>query len=408
MRIGWFALVSWLIATAAAAQLVGPQSVLILPVSVSPTGTTGPTPWTVAQFEPTLTIVRAAYLQDSYGTASLVTTITPWLQVAYSGTDCGAGTLKYLAKQRAVALGFNPYAYKTRVFVWNNVRAGCAAGSSTGVELYINGVAYFTPRIVDHELGHSRGLGHSDALECGTVPLKATCSTWDQGNPFESMGKTAVGSFSLTKKESLGWLNTGTLPKIQDATGAGTYTFEPANTPTGGGPKGLRIVRKYTPYGSPLDFTLEQRQSVGIDTTALRNSNVPYGVLVYLTDLLLDMTGETQSWLDAALTVGKSWTDAGILMLTVTDLDPVKGATVRVDVLQPPLSCATQTPTTTINTPVTFEATGGDNVYSWNPTRQSAFHQVGATWTKSYPTAGTYTVTVGSGPQLAACRVVVQ
>ncbi len=71
------------------------------------------------------------------------------------------------------------------------------------------------------------------------------------------------------------------------------------------------------------------------------------------------------------------------------------------------VSCTASTATTTIGHPITFTATGGDNVnYAWNIPSSSSPTQTGKTVTATYQTTGTYSAIVTSGGQPNSCTAV--
>ncbi len=71
------------------------------------------------------------------------------------------------------------------------------------------------------------------------------------------------------------------------------------------------------------------------------------------------------------------------------------------------VSCTASTTTTTIGQPITFTATGGDNVnYTWNIPSSSSPTQTGKTVTATYQTTGTYSAIVNSGGQQNSCTAV--
>jgi hypothetical protein len=127
---------------------------------------------------------------------------------------------------------------------------------------------------------------------------------------------TSTGHFSAYQKERLGWLGYGASPPIEQVQVDGTYWIEPFESP-GSNPKALKIFKGIDPAtGKGLWYYLEQRRPLGFDAFLSSNSNMTNGVVLRLVSEasarnidLLDMTPQTSSFSDPALTVGQSYRD---------------------------------------------------------------------------------------------------
>lgn len=71
----------------------------------------------------------------------------------------------------------------------------------------------------------------------------------------------------------------------------------------------------------------------------------------------------------------------------------------------PPVSCAPSTQTATANSVVSFSTSGGDGTYNWSLPGGNPSSASGSAVSATFPSAGTYSVTVTSGGQTAACTV---
>ncbi|MDH3444293.1 MAG: peptidase M11, partial [Deltaproteobacteria bacterium] len=116
----------------------------------------------------------------------------------------------------------------------------------------------------------------------------------------------------------------------------GVYWIAPYVTNTND-PKALKILKSIDSSGRRTHYYLESRRPIGFDAGLSSNGNVMNGVVVRIrtessgnSSFLLDMTPETSSWNDPALTVGKTFSDpdAGVTF-TVLSADST-GATVSV------------------------------------------------------------------------------
>jgi hypothetical protein len=165
--------------------------------------------------------------------------------------------------------------------------------------------------------------------------IGGTCTSSDYGDNFDTMGSSSY-HYNAYQKERLGWLNYNFSPPITTAQTDGIYWLSPYQADTDD-PKALKVFKALDASGRKTNYYLEYRRAIGFDAGLANNSNVMNGVLVRLgtelsgnTSYLIDMTPETSSWSDPALTVGKSYSDpeAGVTF-AVLSADST-GATVSV------------------------------------------------------------------------------
>ena len=109
-----------------------------------------------------------------------------------------------------------------------------------------------------HEFGHSLGVVHANAWDCGSEILEGySCEHIEYGNVFDVMGKRNYGNhFNARFKEFFNWLTTEQVLDIQDS---GSYYLKPLE-------KDTAIVAKVHNENpnSPV-FYLEYRQPIGFD-----------------------------------------------------------------------------------------------------------------------------------------------
>lgn len=299
-------------------------------------------------------------VENSYGQTSIAPTVVGWYTIPDSVTTCNTTQIATDAQNAAVAAGEKLSNYTRYVYVFPSDNACGFAGSATvggdPSQGWINGFDPSDFYTIDHELGHSFGLWHSHALDCGTsATVCSNGNSLEYGDLMDTMG--AVSSdlwsahFNAFQKERLGWLNYGLSPSIQTITSSGTYTINPYEL-NGRGPNALKVLQSTDPTtGAKTWYYIEARQPTGFDAFLTTSSvfnvypyntqNVTTGVLFHLgtdgsgnSSELLDMTPATPLslgyWWDMALVTGQSFTDSNAgVTFTVTSVSST-GATVQI------------------------------------------------------------------------------
>jgi hypothetical protein len=332
------------------------------------------------------------FFENSYQQSWLSGDVVGWYTIALSSTGCDSSTLAAQAQAAASSAGVDLMAYSHHLYVFpQNASCGWAGLSSVGgnpSQSWINGSLQL--RIVAHELGHGLGLWHSHAMDCGAVVLANSCGISEYGDVVDTMGGPIgvrfAAHFNPFQKERLGWLNSGASPPITTVTTSGTYTLE-AYEVTSSAPKALKILKSTDPTtGAKTWYYLEARRAVGSDDFLddwYLTTNVLNGVLIRTgsdsggnTSNMLDLTPATDSWWDAALVVGQSFTDPNTGMTITTDAVSATGAAVT----------------------VRFEETGGAS--SSPPAVVVSTDQ--STYTRNQSVSITAKVTAGSSPVASA------
>jgi hypothetical protein len=305
---------------------------------------------TAAQVQSTLFSaggVSDFYRETSYQQAWLTGGVVGPFVIPTTTVGCNYNLIATLAQTAAAASGVVLGQYQNFVYLFTG--SACpwwglgTVGGNPG-QAWVNGPVQSI--VLAHELGHTFGLYHSHALECGSVTFGDSCSSIEYGDYFDTMGSTTPSQFNAVQKDLLGWLDYGLSPPLTQALASGTYTIDPIETP-GSNPKALKVQTSLGDW-----FYVEYRQPVGFDATAVAsNANVTNGVLVHYWNgqgngvYLLDMTPSTSSWMDPALGVGSTFSDvAGGVTITPVWVDGTT-AGVNVSIAAP---CTSANPTVTM------------------------------------------------------------
>jgi hypothetical protein len=325
-------------------------------------------PWTSASVAKTVfgatSSVAAYYREVSNGSATLTGPVVDWVKIPYDNSGCRYSTWSSAA---TAASGVDLSKYRHVVFAFPHTTCGWAGLSTVGGRYsWINGA--MTIRTVGHELAHEMGVHHASALSCTSngvrVMYSSTCSRYEYGDPFSIMG---AGTRHLTNLQlaQIGWL---TQSQMQTATTSGYYSLAPAEETAQ-----PRLVR--VPRGDGTFLYLEFRQDYGDFDVFPLNAPATRGVSIRIApdtqyrvqSQLLDMTPATIQFEDAALTVGRSFTDPVSHVSITTTAASSSGATVALSwpgssVVAPaatptPTPTATSTPTPTRTPTATPAAT---------------------------------------------------
>lgn len=247
------------------------------------------------------------FRENSYGQTWLTGDVFGWYTIPLDSTVCNYSQLATLARQAATNAGFDVSSYDR--YVYGFPRNACNwSGLATlgGSNAWINGG--FSQTTISHELGHTLGLYHSHAYECGSTTLGTSCATLEYADYFDTMG-FGPGHYNAFQKERLGWWLPEATHTVQSN---GEYVLDLYETLPGSKPKILKIQKAPGQW-----YYVEYRQPVGFDGFLLSNDNVRNGVLIHKgtessgnSSYLLDMTPETNSWYDPALEVDQSFIDA--------------------------------------------------------------------------------------------------
>ncbi len=355
----------------------GEQKVLVLLVNFQDNQTQ---PFTIAQADDVIfnaansLSVTNYYREASYQQTWLTGNSYGWFTLPISGGTCDFRQIATNAQQAATNAGINLSVYNKYVYVYPNIAACGSSGNAElgGDEAWINGSLAL--RTITHELGHTYGLYHSRALDCDGVVIGSNCVTVEYGNMGDIMGATR-GHFHAFQKERLGWLNYGASPPVTTVQTSGTYFIAPLASGDSQ-PKALKILKSTDSGGQRTWYYLEFRGSIGFDNflSTYTNGNLTSGIFITRNEesvprenYQLDMTPETQTWIDSALVVNRSYTDSSA-GLTITPLSVGNnGATVNISFGNTPPPCVSANPTMVIS-PAGTRWTGAGSSISYNLT----------------------------------------
>ncbi len=346
--------------------------------SASPTPTPSPTASPAPPPEPwTKSFVRGVYFTNTKSVAAyfgevsnsklaLTGDVFGYFTIAAKTSSCNYADWGTAARQAATAAGINLSSYDHVVHAFGRISA-CPWGGMAqvyGRYNWINGA--MTPYVTIHELGHNLGVHHAASMTCtqsGTrVTLSSSCTTAEYGDPFDVMGQDASGGskqrhVQAWHRRQLGFLTTADQLTV---TQNGQYTVSTAQV-AGGSPRILRIPRPSGDF-----YYLELRQPYGMFDDFSTTAPVVGGVLVRIApdtkriqSKLLDMNPSTSGFSDAALAVGRTFTDSANKISITTVSVSSTGAIVRIQV------GADSVPPTTPGSLTATAGTGGSIQLSW-------------------------------------------
>jgi gametolysin peptidase M11 len=292
--------------------------------------------------------VNAYYREQSFGQISFAGQarvdgdVFGWYTISANSSGCQTETWAQAANFAAAAAGadLSHYDHLVYAFPYTPSCAWVGQGALPGSRVWVNGT--FNRYVVGHELGHNLGLQHANTLNCTEagrrVALGSACAPNEYGDPFDVMGSGAR-HMSGWHKGRLGWLGAA---NRRTATSSGLYSVLPVE-PATLGTQSLRIPRG----NSGTYLMLEYRQPFGsfFDNFAAGDPVVS-GVTIrvcpdYAADaksLLVDATPETETFLDASLSAGRTFYDPVYRIAITTQSATALEATVSVtfDAAPPP------------------------------------------------------------------------
>lgn len=294
---------------------------------------------------------NAYYKEVSFGVRSLVGTLDVtgdvfgWYTIDQNSDGCAYSDWGTAARAKAQAAGVNLSNYDHVIHYFPKT-ATCqfsGVGQLPGKYNWINASSSQT---IAHELGHNFGVHHASSYRCVSnnvgVPIGGTCTANEYGDPFDVMG-SSYRHVSAYHKEKLGFLEAS---NVQTVTAAGTFALSPLEQKA----TGLQVLR-FPIAGTSDVYYVEYRQPFGFDSFRTTDP-VSNGVLIrritiptrgVLQTKLIDNVPGTTSFTDAALGVGKTFTDATAKVSFTLTARTATTATVQVAFdgpVTPPSACA--------------------------------------------------------------------
>jgi hypothetical protein len=295
---------------AIARPAVGKLRVLVVPALWS--DYMGAEPVSLARVGELINMVRAYYLEASYGKLEIVPTVTPWIRLS---VPAPGGCPNVAAAQAALA---SPAIASYRAAGWDRIvviqprmAEQCFwHGIASGPSAWINGV--FDEKVIGHELGHTLGLGHAHQLNCGAEAalVVRACRVVVTGDFYALMGKWSMGHLMAMHKAQLGWITPAT-----HGGGVAEYDLTPISA-KGGALYAVKVVR------GARTFWIERREPTGLDATipsAGISIRVVDGSIGCGESCILNMSANGDDFLKgAALQVGQRWSDSGMTIEVVS------------------------------------------------------------------------------------------
>lgn len=260
--------------------------------------------------------VNQWFVENSYGTASIIPTVTPLLLLpqpkAWYGQN-GTGVLLADSRDAARAAG-----YDTDNFNWDIVRHGSISGTGFGYGglAYVRGKGVWlqssSTGVAVHELGHNYGLWHANYWTATGDSVIGPGSNSEYGNSFDTMGAASAGAnqFNAAFKSQIDWLPDSFVTTAQTSGTYRVFTFDVPRL-VAGQPYALKVRKDYD-----RNYWLEFRQKFTSKPWLMNGVLLNWdpwnnGVAGSAsgTHLLDTMPGTTPGKDDGAVIIGRTFSD---------------------------------------------------------------------------------------------------
>lgn len=154
-----------------------------------------------------------------------------------------------------------------------------------------NKLKFIKRKVIAHELGHSLGRPHANALVCRSQNIDGFCADFEYGDPSDIMGGggfSGVGHFNAYSKGKLGWLQN---ENVQTITQNGTYSLASLQKNS----TNPQLIKIYHAIPNNLDdyYYISYRPRIGYDNDideaiSLNGISIHARNSLNLTSLLLD------------------------------------------------------------------------------------------------------------------------
>ena len=168
-----------------------------------------PQPWTDDQVDTAFRDAAGFVGTGSFEQVQLDWTQTRWLP-AYDAPVACDDTLAERADAAAERAGYDLVRYNRLVYLVPASAACSERGASAGSRVWL--IGELDPMLVEHELGHTFGMGHAAKVICSRG-----CRRDDYGDYYDVMGR-GTGDYGALQKAQAGWL-----AKVTHVDKPGTY-----------------------------------------------------------------------------------------------------------------------------------------------------------------------------------------
>lgn len=351
--------------------------------------------------------------ENSYGTTSITSTITPLLilpqTLAYYTTN-GDYALQSDGWAVAQAAGYDKASYWSEAVCWKGGPGGYGGQGYVGARgVWLKSA---TAGVAAHEFGHNFGLWHANYWNATNDSIIGAGSNSEYGDSFDTMGSANAGSyhFNACHKNRLGWLPNANVTTV---TTSGTYRITAFDQPVinGSTSYALKITKD-----SDRDYWVDLRQKFTSNKFLMSGADLhwdPWANSASGTQLLDTTPGSSFGKTDSAIVIGRTFADpaAGIYITPIG-----KGGTSpqSIDVVvntgsfplnvAPTVSLSADATAVATNALVTFTATADDAngdplAYYWDfgdtsssPSSDPTYGVNSSSNTKKWSSAGKYVV----------------
>jgi len=192
--------------------------------------------------------VNQWFVENSYGTASIIPTVTPLLilpQPKNWYSVQGTGALRNDARDAARAVGLDSDNYD-----WDLIRHPSVPGFNWGGLASVRGRGLWLQSsslgVAVHELGHNYGIWHANFWNASGDSVIGPGAHVEYGNSFDTMGAASAGNnqFNAAFKNQLDWLPESF---VQTVTESGTYRIHTFDVPglVSGQKYALKVRKNY-------------------------------------------------------------------------------------------------------------------------------------------------------------------
>jgi hypothetical protein len=355
--------------------------------------------------------VNQWFVENSYGTTSIIPTVTPLLilpQPRNWYSVQGTGALRNDARDAARLLGYDSDNYD-----WDLIRHPSVPGFNWGGLASVRGRGLWLQSssvgVTVHELGHNYGIWHANFWNAGGDSVIGPGAHVEYGNSFDTMGAASAGNnqFNAAFKSQLDWLPDSFVQTVKASGAYRLHTFDVPNL-TSGRKYALKVRKDYD-----RNYWAEFRQKFTSNRWFLNGIHLnwdPWNNGVENSGSgthLLDTTpGTPDGKNDCPVIIGRTFSDwaAGVHFTPVArgNGSPENWIDVVVNLgvfpaNNPPVASVTADRTSVAtNVVINFSASAGDpdgdELAYWWDFGDANFGPNSANTTKSWTAAGEYTV----------------